>query len=92
MRAHVLFASSILALGLVTGCDDRKTGSTEPQASPAGGRITGSDTNTRTPMNDGTSTQGGITQPGQGSQSSGSYSSPTTAPSGSSTGGGAYDR
>ncbi len=39
MKSYVLFASGALAVGLLVGCDDRQTGSTEPQAAPAGGTI-----------------------------------------------------
>ena len=87
MRAQLLFASSVLALSLVAGCDGRKTGSTEPQATPAGGRVTGSGATGTTgrPMDNGTKTPSGSVRPGQGSGGTGAgtsspYSAPTTAP------------
>ena len=92
MRVQLLFASSVLALSLVAGCDDRKTGSTEPQATPAGGRVTGSGATdaTRSPMDNRTTTPSGSMRPGQGSSEAGGgssspYSAPTTAPSPSKT-------
>ena len=87
MRAQLLFASSVLALSLVAGCDGRKTGSTEPQATPAGGRVTGSGATGTTgrPMDNGTSTPSGSVRPLSGSgDTSGDtnrpYSAPTTSP------------
>ena len=92
MKAHVLFASSALALGLIVGCDDQRTGSTEPQATPAGGRVSGSNANdsqNTTPparQSDGMGGQSGDNATGSGTSTGGR--TPPAAPGGANDGAG----